>query len=64
MSREDKKNTSPNQAPEPHAEVPRSGAGAGTALFAMLKKRQMRATGDTEPDVQPATTKTGTSSSE
>ena len=64
MSREDSKNATPNQAPEPHAEVPRSGAGAGTALSAMLKKRQMRATRDTEPDVQPATTKAGTGSNE
>jgi hypothetical protein len=38
---------------EPHTDVPRSGVGAGTALFAMLKKRQMRAARDTEADVQP-----------
>jgi hypothetical protein len=37
--------------------VPRSGAGAGSALFAMLKKRQMRATRDAEPDPKsPGTT--------
>jgi predicted NUDIX family NTP pyrophosphohydrolase len=32
--------------------VPRSGAGAGSALFAMLKKRQMGVTRDAEPDPQ------------
>ena len=39
----------PSDAP---AEVPRSGAGAGSALFAMLKKRQMGVTRDVETDPQ------------
>ena len=34
--------------PEPIPYIPRSGSGAGTALAAMLKKRQMRANRDTE----------------
>jgi hypothetical protein len=34
--------------------VPRSGSGAGTALLAMLKKRQMRVTRDAEPEPPPA----------
>jgi hypothetical protein len=38
-------------ATEP-AEVPRSGSGAGTALSAMLKKRKMRVTRDTDTDPQ------------
>lgn len=34
----------PEEVPEDDASaVPRSGAGAGTALLAMLRKRQMRA---------------------
>ena len=52
MSPEDKKKAEmpPIEPAQPGAPVPRSGAGAGSALFAMLKKRQMRATGDAEPD--------------
>lgn len=34
--------------PEPIPYIPRSGSGADTALVAMLKKRQMHATRDTE----------------
>ena len=64
MSRHDTKNGAPVEPAEPHTEVPRSGAGAGTALFAMLKKRQMRATQDAEPDSQPPATPHGNTSSE
>jgi hypothetical protein len=53
MSRQDNKKRPPLEPAEPRTEVPRSGAGAGTAMFAMLKKRQMRATRDTEPESQP-----------
>ena len=52
MTRQDDK-AAPVEPDEPHTDVPRSGAGAGTAMFAMLRKRQMRASRDTEPDVQP-----------
>jgi hypothetical protein len=37
---------------DPASEVPRSGSGADTALLAMLRKRQMRA--GAEPQPQPA----------
>lgn len=41
------------ESPEPASGgsdvVPRSGAGADTALFAMLKKRQMRAGAEQQP---------------
>ena len=52
MSHEDKKKAEipPIEPAQSAAPVPRSGAGAGSALFAMLKKRQMRATRDAEPD--------------
>jgi hypothetical protein len=56
MTRQDKNKTAPDEVAEPHTEVPRSGAGAGTALSAMLRKRQMRATRDTEADAQPPAT--------
>jgi hypothetical protein len=52
MSHQDKQTAAPSEPCEPQTEVPRSGAGAGTALFAMLKKRQMRASRDVEPDVE------------
>jgi hypothetical protein len=64
MSRQDNKSAAPGERHEPQAEVPRSGAGAGTALFAMLKKRQMRATRDVEPDADPAGTRAATNSDE
>ena len=56
MTRQDKTKTAPDEAAESHTEVPRSGAGAGTALSAMLRRRQMRATRDTEADAQPPVT--------
>jgi hypothetical protein len=53
MTRQNDK-AEPVEPDEPPTDVPRSGVGAGTALFAMLKKRQMRAARDTEAnDVQP-----------
>jgi hypothetical protein len=49
MSTDDPKKKTPADAPpEPIPYIPRSGSGAGTALVAMLKKRQMRVTRDTE----------------
>jgi hypothetical protein len=66
MSRQDENKNAVTPPTEPTgapSEVPRSGAGAGTALSAMLKKRQMRVTRDAEPEPQsPATParKTGT----
>jgi hypothetical protein len=54
MSCEDnKKPTLLEPSAEPHGEVPRSGVGAGTALFAMLRRRRMRASQDAEPDLPP-----------
>jgi hypothetical protein len=64
VSRHDNKKATPAEPAEPHTEVPRSGAGAGTAMFAMLKKRQMRATRDAEPDPQPPATPAGDSTGE
>ncbi|MDB5881046.1 MAG: hypothetical protein JWP43_924 [Ramlibacter sp.] len=64
MSRPDSKAAAPSEPYEPQAEVPRSGAGAGSALFAMLKKRQMRATRDAEPDAEPARTQEGANGEE
>jgi hypothetical protein len=52
MSGQDRKGNPPAVPAEPDKEVPRSGAGAGSALSAMLRKRQMRAAGDAEPDPQ------------
>lgn len=49
MSTEDAENKTPADVPpEPIPYIPRSGSGAGTALMAMLKKRQMRVKRDTE----------------
>lgn len=49
MSTDDPEEKTPARAPaEPVPYIPRSGCGAGTALVAMLKKRQMRATRDSE----------------
>jgi hypothetical protein len=64
VSRQDNKKGPPVEPIEPHTEVPRSGAGAGTAMFAMLKKRQMRATRDAEPDPQPPPTPAGNNTGE
>jgi hypothetical protein len=60
MSRQDEKKNTVTPPAETAggapAEVPRSGAGAGTAMSAMLKKRQMRVTRDADADPQsPAT---------
>jgi hypothetical protein len=41
----------PSKVPEGAGAIPRSGSGAGTALLAMLKKRQMRATRDMDPEL-------------
>lgn len=41
-------------AEEPSDKVARSGAGADTAMLAMLKKRKMRARRDPEPQPPPA----------
>jgi hypothetical protein len=41
----------PAPAADDTAAVPRSGSGAGTALAAMLKKRQMRPSRDAESQV-------------
>jgi hypothetical protein len=46
----------PAKLPDGHTTALRSGSGAGTALVAMLKRRQMRASRDVEPD-PPATVK-------
>lgn len=46
----------PPAAPQPadHTDsIPRSGSGAGTALLAMLKKRQMRASAEPQPPEHP-----------
>jgi hypothetical protein len=49
MSTEDPEKKPPaNLPPEPIPFIPRSGSGSGTALTAMLKKRQMRVKRDTE----------------
>jgi hypothetical protein len=64
MSHEDKKPAEipPIETAESGTPVPRSGAGAGSTPFAMLKKRQMRATRDAEPDPQsPGTSARDTS---
>jgi len=53
MSRNDNKKAPPTEPAETRTDVPRSGSGAGTALYAMLKKRQMRATRDADPDLPP-----------
>jgi hypothetical protein len=57
MSRQDPKTKVAPIATTPAdtAALPRSGAGAGTALAAMLKKRQMRPSRDSEPQVPDAT---------
>lgn len=51
-----RKKAPPPAAPNPvesHDAIPRSGAGAGTALLAMLKKRQMRASAEPQPPDAP-----------
>jgi hypothetical protein len=56
MSRQDndrQPSVAPMEPTDSRVEVPRSGAGAGTALSAMLRKRQMRVTRDAESDGQP-----------
>jgi hypothetical protein len=57
MSRQEpKKKTAPPpsvQRVDANTAVPRSGSGAGTALQAMLKKRQMRVTRDPDPEPEP-----------
>jgi hypothetical protein len=53
MSGEDPKNRKPQPIPVPPSEgdgqVARNGVGAQTALLAMLKRRQMRASRDADP---------------
>ncbi len=50
MSGPDCKKVSQPAVPDPgKAKVERSGAGAQTALLAMLRKRQMRASNDPDP---------------
>jgi hypothetical protein len=55
MSTDDPEKKTPADAPPaPIPYLPRSGAGAGTALVAMLKKRQMRVNRDTEDPASDA----------
>ena len=54
MSRQEPKRKAappPARPADSASSVARSGAGAGSALQAMLRKRQMRATGD--PEAEP-----------
>lgn len=59
MSRNDAETQVPAPASDRDSGTPqRSGSGANTALVAMLKKRLMRATHDSEPEPDAAGEKT------
>lgn len=48
MRKEPSDTAAPNPA-DTHEAIPRTGSGAGTAMIAMLKKRQMRASAEPQP---------------